>query len=100
MAPLWCWSGCPSGYLPVLKDVFAQTGAFEFALGPRDEATVVTLPPEAYTVQVSGSDGGTGVALVEVYDLDSNFDRAAGAVDWRHTMWCPMAFETIGSPLS
>ena len=29
-----------------------------------------TWPPGNYTATVSGKDGGTGVALVEVYDLD------------------------------
>jgi len=28
-----------------------------------------TLPPGNYTAIVSGADGGTGVALVEVYQL-------------------------------
>jgi cyclophilin family peptidyl-prolyl cis-trans isomerase len=34
-----------------------------------DSALLVTLPPGSYTAQVSGADGGTGVALVEVYDV-------------------------------
>jgi hypothetical protein len=29
----------------------------------------VTLPPGAYTAQVSGVSGDSGVALVEVYDV-------------------------------
>jgi hypothetical protein len=32
---------------------------------------VATLPPGAYTAQVSGAGGGTGVALVELYDVDA-----------------------------
>jgi hypothetical protein len=35
-----------------------------------ESALVVTLPSGAYTAIVSGKDGGQGVALVEVYDLD------------------------------
>jgi len=33
-----------------------------------DSAILVTLPPGAYTAQVSGASGDTGVALVEVYE--------------------------------
>lgn len=49
----------------------AQTvGAFAFAAGSRDAALVVTLAPGAYTAQVSAADGsGTGVALVEIYEI-------------------------------
>ena len=31
---------------------------------------IVTLPPGSYTAIVSGNNGGTGIALAEVYDLD------------------------------
>jgi hypothetical protein len=30
---------------------------------------LVTLPPGAYTAIVSGADGGTGVGLVEVFEV-------------------------------
>ena len=36
----------------------------------KESAIVDTLNPGAYTAIVSGKDGGTGVGLVEVYDLD------------------------------
>ena len=42
-------------------------------LQPTDDlesAIVATLPPGAYTAVVSGKNGGTGIGLVEVYDLD------------------------------
>ncbi len=32
---------------------------------------MATLPPAAYTATVAGTNGGSGVGLVEVYDLDS-----------------------------
>jgi hypothetical protein len=35
-----------------------------------ESAIVVTLDPGAYTAIVRGKDGGTGVGLVEIYDLD------------------------------
>jgi hypothetical protein len=42
-------------------------------LAPADaleSAIVLYLPAGAYSAIVSGADGGTGVALAEVYDLD------------------------------
>lgn len=47
---------------------FARVGAFGWTTGSRDAALVLTLPAGAYSAQVSGGDGGTGVALVEVYE--------------------------------
>lgn len=35
-----------------------------------ESAILLTLPPGAYTAVVRGQGGGTGVAVVEVYDLD------------------------------
>ena len=35
-----------------------------------DSAILVTLPPGAYTAQVLGASGDTGVALVEVYEVN------------------------------
>jgi hypothetical protein len=44
--------------------------AFSWGTSPTpDSALVVTLPPGAYTAQVSGAAGDTGVALAEVYDV-------------------------------
>ena len=36
---------------------------------PRESALDVTLDPGDYTAVVSGKNGGTGVALVEVYEV-------------------------------
>lgn len=53
-----------------LATVFPTAGAFALAAGSRDAALLITLPArKAYTVQLSGADGGTGEALVEIYDL-------------------------------
>ena len=38
-------------------------------LDPSESAMRVTLAPGAYTAIVSGKAGGTGIALVEVYEL-------------------------------
>jgi hypothetical protein len=37
--------------------------------GTADSELLVTLPPGGYTAEVTGADGGTGVALVGVYEL-------------------------------
>lgn len=37
-----------------------------------ESAIITTLNPGSYTTVVSGANGGTGVGLVEVYDLDSS----------------------------
>jgi hypothetical protein len=47
----------------------AATGAFPFAAGSADAALVATLLPGRYTAEVIAGDG-SGVALVEVYDVD------------------------------
>jgi hypothetical protein len=44
-------------------------GAFSLTPGSTDSAMVLTLPPGTYTAEVSGSDGGTGIALVEIYEM-------------------------------
>ncbi|HUR56332.1 MAG TPA: PQQ-dependent sugar dehydrogenase, partial [Opitutaceae bacterium] len=46
-----------------------KVGAFRLTEGSRDSAMLVSLSPGAYTVQVSGVNGSSGVALVEVYDV-------------------------------
>jgi hypothetical protein len=49
---------------------FAKVGAFSWTVGSKDAAVVITLPPGAYTAQVTGKNNTTGMALVEVYDED------------------------------
>lgn len=52
---------------PVLAQAMADVGLPALPDGSKDAAIVMQLEPGAYTVQVSGADGGEGVALVEVY---------------------------------
>jgi kumamolisin len=47
-------------------------GAFGLAANSADSAVVVTLPPGAYTAEVTGFGNTTGTALVEVYEIISN----------------------------
>ena len=46
-------------------------GAFPLANGSADSATIVELPPGANTVQISGVNGTTGIALAEIYEVAS-----------------------------
>jgi hypothetical protein len=52
-----------------IASVAAQVGAFALASGSADCAVIVTLQPGAYTVQVSGVGGTTGVGLAEIYEV-------------------------------
>ncbi len=56
-------------YASSLNAIFTSVGAFGFVANAKDAALIVSLPPGGYTVQVSGADGGTGGAIVEVYEL-------------------------------
>jgi len=48
----------------------ASVGAFPWTSATSaDSAILLTLPPGAYSAQVSGASGDTGVALVEVYEV-------------------------------
>jgi len=49
----------------------AGTAVGAFALGATapDSALLVNLAPGAYTAQVTGVNSGTGIALVEVYEV-------------------------------
>jgi hypothetical protein len=44
-------------------------GAFALDANSKDAALVLTLAPGVYTAQVSGADGGTGIALLEIYEV-------------------------------
>jgi hypothetical protein len=52
-----------------IRDAARAVGAFTLSEGSRDSALLVTLPSGAYTIQVSGANNTTGIALVEVYEV-------------------------------
>jgi hypothetical protein len=52
-----------------ITSVGASVGAFSLATGSADSALIINLQPGAYTMQVSGVSGTTGVALAEVYEV-------------------------------
>ena len=59
------WGGDPQ-----IAKVAASVGAFSWGSSATpDSAILITVAPGAYTVQVSGVSGDTGIALVEVYEV-------------------------------
>ena len=53
-----------------LAATFATLGAFDLGTGSKDAALLIELDAGVYTAQVAGADGGTGEALVEIYDAN------------------------------
>jgi hypothetical protein len=54
---------------PTLASTFSAVGAFSLPAGSRDAALLMTLASGAYSVQVKGADGGSGEAVVEIYEV-------------------------------
>jgi hypothetical protein len=50
---------------------------------PAESAMIATLPPGSYTAVVQGVNGGTGVGIVEVYDLDASSGSFLGNIATR-----------------
>ncbi len=66
----------PAAARPALRAASSQVGAFAMLenritaiSSGLDSAMIVTLPPGSYTAKVSGFEGATGVALIEIYEL-------------------------------
>ncbi len=60
------WGGSSS-----ISAAASSVGAFPWTnLSSNDSAILITLPPGSYTAQVSGASGDTGVALVEIYEVN------------------------------
>ena len=55
---------------PELAQAATRTGAYPFAAGSNDAAALVVLNPGAYSLLVSGVSGSTGIALLEVYEVN------------------------------
>jgi kumamolisin len=54
-----------------ISSVSAQVGAFALAQGSADCALIANLTAGSYTVQISGVNSTTGVALAEVYEVSA-----------------------------
>jgi kumamolisin len=73
------WGSDPAGgnsavaasFRPATAADMKSVGAFALTANSADSAMVLTLPTGAYTVQVSGAGGSTGVALTEVYEVST-----------------------------
>jgi hypothetical protein len=64
--------GTSNGWLGnlAIANAAGSVGAFPWSNpSSLDSAILVTLPPGAYTAQVSGASGDSGVALIEVYEV-------------------------------
>lgn len=62
--------GANDNWQASLAPIMTQVGGFALAVGSRDAALLLNLNANAsYSVQVSGADGGTGEALVEIYEV-------------------------------
>jgi predicted Zn-dependent protease len=65
------WTYSNQGLDGILSPVFAKVGAFPLDTDKPgwDSALLITLPPGAYTAQVSGRHDETGIVLLEVYEV-------------------------------
>jgi uncharacterized protein (DUF1800 family) len=63
--------GTPVNTTPITAATFSAVGAFALPAGSKDAAMVVALDPGSYTAQLSGAGSATGLAIVEVYELDT-----------------------------
>ena len=52
-----------------LAAAFSLVGAFPLSTVSPDAAVLLTVSPGSYTAQVSGLNGSSGTALVEVYEV-------------------------------
>ncbi len=53
----------------LITDATAKVGAFPLTDGGKDAAMLITLPPGTYSAQVTGANGTSGIALIEVYEV-------------------------------
>jgi len=67
--PVTVNQGQPAASASAISAAASQSGAFAFPSGSADSAVIVTLPPGAYTGQITGAGGTTGAALFEIYEL-------------------------------
>lgn len=93
-----------------ISNASTQVNAFPLALGSKDSAVIVTLAPGSYTIQVSGSDGGAGTALVEnlrtalglALEMSRAIEHLPGAArEWR-TQLCAIGMRchfAVGTPI-
>lgn len=64
------WSADGAGV--AIDATVRRIGGYAWSQGSRDAALLVTLKPGNYSTHVTGKNGETGVAMVEIYEVDSN----------------------------
>src|SRR5581483_7425680 len=75
-----------NGSVSALTSANAQAGAFPSAAG--DAATIVTVSPGSYTVQLAGNSGATsGVGLIEIYDITNSTGTPANLASATPTLY-------------
>ncbi len=62
------WATSPASAVEI-STATQQAGGFPLTVGSRDAVLLLTLAPGAYSVQLSGVGGTTGVGLIEAYEL-------------------------------
>jgi cytochrome c peroxidase len=79
----------PAGFAPIVNDNWKSSQQDEInatGLAPGNDlesAIVATLTPGAYTAMLSGTNGGTGIGILEVYDLDLGADSRLANISTR-----------------
>ena len=79
----------PLGFTAVINNNWRDTQEMQISetgIAPTDDlesAILVTLDPGAYTVILKGNNDGTGVGLVEIYDLSPGNDSRLGNISTR-----------------
>jgi hypothetical protein len=53
----------------LVSDAASRSGATPLAAGSKDAAILINLSPGTYTAVVTGAGGGTGIALINVYEV-------------------------------
>ncbi len=52
-----------------ISSIATSVGAFALSSGSAGSALVINLTPGAYTMQITGVGGTTGIGLAEVYEI-------------------------------
>jgi cytochrome c peroxidase len=79
----------PAGFTPIVNDNWRSSQEDEIkatglAPGNDSESTIVaTLAPGNYSAVLSGTNGGTGTGVLEIYDLDFAADSKLGNISTR-----------------
>jgi hypothetical protein len=68
VGPPWAGVAAPAD---ATNAEFTQVGAFALGTSSADTAVAVALPAGAFTSEVTGQAGSSGVALAEIYDADT-----------------------------